>query len=162
MLVLDFYIGNILKVIARDNAKRPHPSPEFPEIKVWYPKRLTDRIKKTGGEEYIYSLKKYKLAKTKFSSCADNIVLPVRPTMIGDMQKWLQGISTGNFIYSMWQGYKKEKVTRDFIDEIISMGLTEYDIHTSGHADADSLKKMVSVLDPRTIVPIHTFAISTS
>jgi ribonuclease J len=30
-------------------------------------------------------------------------------------------------------------------------------IHTSGHADIDTLKKMVEAVNPKTIVPIHTF-----
>ena len=29
--------------------------------------------------------------------------------------------------------------------------------HTSGHANRDGLKKMVEVVKPKTIVPIHTF-----
>jgi ribonuclease J len=31
------------------------------------------------------------------------------------------------------------------------------DIHTSGHVDIAGLKKMVEVLKPKNLVPIHTF-----
>ena len=32
-----------------------------------------------------------------------------------------------------------------------------HDIHTSGHADIGTLKKMVDAIKPKCIVPIHTF-----
>ena len=35
--------------------------------------------------------------------------------------------------------------------------MTEKQIHTSGHADRDALKRMVEVLKPKNLVPIHTF-----
>ena len=57
----------------------------------------------------------------------------------------------------MWNGYKQEKTTKDFIDFLIDKGMTEIQIHTSGHADRDSLKRMVEVLKPKNLVPIHTF-----
>ncbi|HOH74661.1 MAG TPA: MBL fold metallo-hydrolase RNA specificity domain-containing protein, partial [Paludibacteraceae bacterium] len=35
---------------------------------------------------------------------------------------------------------------------------TIYNIHTSGHADTETLKKMVEAIKPKNIVPIHTFS----
>jgi len=32
-----------------------------------------------------------------------------------------------------------------------------YQVHTSGHAGMDTLKKMVTKLKPKKIIPIHTF-----
>ena len=34
---------------------------------------------------------------------------------------------------------------------------TVQNIHTSGHADTETLKKMVEAIKPKNIVPIHTF-----
>ena len=39
-----------------------------------------------------------------------------------------------------------------------SRGMEQVNVHTSGHADAPTLKQMVETLRPRQIVPIHTFA----
>ena len=57
----------------------------------------------------------------------------------------------------MWDGYKKEKTTREFIDFLVGKGMLEKQIHTSGHADQDALKRMIEVLKPKNLVPIHTF-----
>ena len=35
---------------------------------------------------------------------------------------------------------------------------TTHKIHTSGHADTDTLKQMVEAIKPKNIVPIHTFS----
>ena len=35
--------------------------------------------------------------------------------------------------------------------------MTEKHIHISGHADRDALKRMVEVLKPKNLIPIHTF-----
>ena len=32
-----------------------------------------------------------------------------------------------------------------------------YHIHTSGHASIETLKKVVKTLNPKAIIPIHTF-----
>ena len=58
----------------------------------------------------------------------------------------------------MWQGYLQKPDTKDFIDYLTSRKFTVYKIHTSGHADIATLKKMVTAIKPKYIVPIHTFS----
>jgi len=72
-------------------------------------------------------------------------------------KSYIKGIEKGIFIYSMWDGYKKDKTTKEFIDLLIGKGMTEKTIHTSGHADRGALKRMVEILKPKNLVPIHTF-----
>ena len=62
------------------------------------------------------------------------------------------------FIYSMWEGYKNEERTAAIFDKIKEQGATMYDIHTSGHADIPTLKKLAIALKPRIITPLHTAA----
>jgi len=58
----------------------------------------------------------------------------------------------------MYEGYKNQPgKTKDLVDFIESKGMPIKYIHTSGHADLDSLKKMVAVIKPKHIIPIHTF-----
>ena len=80
----------------------------------------------------------------------------VRPSMLKDLE-YVKGLENGILIYSMWDGYKKEKTAKEFIDLLIGKGMTEKTIHTSGHADRDTLKRMVEILKPKNLVPIHTF-----
>ncbi|MFA5105177.1 MAG: MBL fold metallo-hydrolase [Candidatus Margulisiibacteriota bacterium] len=60
------------------------------------------------------------------------------------------------YIYSQWSGYLKK-------DKQLKMTLKRVDveliiIHTSGHAIIADLKKLADAIDPKSIIPIHTFS----
>ena len=56
------------------------------------------------------------------------------------------------------KGYQEDPSMKYFIQ-----GLTKgdesllYNVHTSGHADVSTLKRLVSQLNPEKVIPIHTF-----
>lgn len=52
--------------------------------------------------------------------------------------------------YSQWSGYRTQNGHMKEYEEFIE------DIHTSGHADKQSLIKFVNTINPKTIIPIHT------
>ncbi|OPZ76814.1 MAG: RNA-metabolising metallo-beta-lactamase [Alphaproteobacteria bacterium ADurb.Bin438] len=60
-----------------------------------------------------------------------------------------------SYIYSMWSGYKEKYA--DVIDKMKEAKAFMVDIHTSGHADIPTLKRLVDALKPKKVVPIHTF-----
>ena len=155
ILALDFYIANVLKTLS-DYGKLPYPSNKFPEIKVFFPFRLSRMISSKGKEELLYQFSDYKITKEEISSQSGRIVMTVRPSMLRDME-YIENLEGGQFIYSMWKGYKREKRTKEFIDYLVGRGMEEKHLHTSGHADQETLLRMVEILKPKNIVPIHTF-----
>lgn len=154
-LAVDFYIANVLKELSEFGAI-PYPSKSFPEIKVFFPFRLSKMISNQGNETLLYRFKNFKITKEQINERFDKIVMIVRPSMLKDLEH-ITKLENGVFIYSMWSGYKKDKATKEFIDFLIGKGMTEKNIHTSGHADLSALKRMVDVLQPKNLVPIHTF-----
>jgi len=154
-LAIDFYIANVLKELSKFGAI-PYPSKNYPEIKVFFPFRLSRMISNKGQEMLLYRFKNYKITKEQIGEQFNKTVMIVRPTMLKDLE-YIKGLENGILIYSMWDGYKKEKITKEFIELLIGKGMTEQTIHTSGHADRDALKKMVGILQPKNLVPIHTF-----
>ena len=56
-------------------------------------------------------------------------------------------------IYSMWHGYKEEM--QDFLNEIKMLGIENFDLHVSGHADVTALKKIVEKTNPDKIELVH-------
>lgn len=92
----------------------------------------------------------------EISSQPNKYVMIVRPSMQKDIEH-IQGIDGGNMIYSMWEGYLKKSATKKFIEYLENRNFSIHHIHTSGHADIDTLKKMVDTIKPKNIVPIHTF-----
>ena len=62
---------------------------------------------------------------------------------------------TTAYAYSMWSGYKEKY--QEWLDLLATKNAQIQDIHTSGHADIPTLKKIVASLKPKVIIPIHTF-----
>jgi ribonuclease J len=161
ILLIDFYIANVLKTLNKKaNKSIPFPSVEsFPEIKVYYPYHLTNRMIQLGKDaETVYPFKIHKIGKEKLDELSDKLVMVVRPSVQNDLERYLHKYDDGCFIYSMWDGYiNKPGKTKDFLDFIAQKGMVIKHIHTSGHADLSGLKKMIEVVKPKHLVPIHTF-----
>ena len=61
------------------------------------------------------------------------------------------------FIYSLWEGYLQDDSMQKMMKFIKKKNMKFYPVHTSGHAEIDTLKKVVKKLKPGKIIPIHTF-----
>jgi len=155
IFVVDVYVAKVLKELSK-YAGIPYPSENFGNIKVMFPFFTSRRLKNDGNEKVLYEFKKFKITKEEISNQSENIVMIVRPSMQKDLER-INRIEGGNFIYSMWEGYLKKTATMKFVDYLTNRKFTLHKIHTSGHADTKTLKKMVEVIRPKNIVPIHTF-----
>jgi len=159
IFLVDFYTAYVLKTINENVNKNIPSAGAFPEIKVYFPYWLTKRMIKFGKKnETIVPFKYFKLGKDKIDEQADNLVMVVRPAVQSDLEKYLHKYDDGCFIYSMWDGYKEQPgKIKDFLEFIKAKGMTVKDIHTSGHANLDGLRKMAEAVNPKHLVPIHTF-----
>jgi len=155
IFVVDVYVAKVLKELSKF-AGIPYPSEYFENLKVMFPYFTSRRLTKEGNKKILFQFKKYKITKKEISNQSDKIVMIVRPSMKKDLEN-INGIDGGNLIYSMWEGYLKKSNTKKFIDYLTKRKFTILKIHTSGHADTETLKKMVEAIKPKNIVPIHTF-----
>lgn len=152
--VVDIYTANVLETLS-GFARLPSPLKKFPNLKVLFPYRLTTNLFKRGYGKMATNFSKHKISKDEISENPSNCIVLVRPSMINDLE--IINADSGNLIYSMWEGYKEKTETKDFLDWLKSKNFTIYDIHTSGHADIDTLKEFADTLAPKSILPIHTF-----
>jgi len=155
IFVVDVYVAKVLKKLS-EYAGIPYPSDDFENLKVMFPFFTSRRLKNEGNEKVLYQFKKFKITKEEISNQSENIVMIVRPSMQKDLER-INGIEGGNLIYSMWEGYLKKSDTMKFVDYLKNRKFVVHKIHTSGHADTKTLKKMVEAIKPKNIVPIHTF-----
>jgi hypothetical protein len=58
----------------------------------------------------------------------------------------------------MCEGYLQRPDTKKFVEYVTRRKFSIHYIHTSGHADSGALKQMVATINPKHIVPIHTFS----
>lgn len=156
--VIDVYVAKILKELSCF-ANIPYPSEDFNNLKVMFPYFTSRRLKNEGNEKILYQFRSYKITKEEISCQADKIVMLVRPSMQKDLEH-IPCIDGGNLIFSMWEGYFSKSNTKKFIDYLTNRKFKIHKIHTSGHADTETLKQMVDAIKPKNIVPIHTFCSS--
>jgi ribonuclease J len=84
----------------------------------------------------------------------NNIVMTVRPSMKRDLQ--IVGLHNGIFIYSLWNGYRDNDYQKAFEESLSKVGFESMYLHTSGHASVTDIKRVITGLAAKRIIPIHT------
>lgn len=62
----------------------------------------------------------------------------------------------GLLVYSFWNGYRENDNMKEFLSECERLGLKIVTLHTSGHADENTVKTLIETTNPRVLMPIHT------
>ena len=122
---------------------------------------LSDRARvfMTGGDKQYEQLRqfsevkigKHEIAKIPFLMC-------IRQSMRNYLSKLNEHVSfeDGVLFYGMWKGYMERPEMREFLDFMISKGVKIHILHTSGHADAVTIERIIDKTCPNTIIPVHT------
>ena len=125
------------------------PNPAFDDVYAF----ISSASRYEGLKKYAHRMGKDRIAKTPFVMC-------VRTSML----RYMKGLSKkmsfedGVLVYSLWSGYKQTEDMKHFLSECENLGLKVVTLHTSGHADYESIKKLVNTVNPNEIIPIHTEA----
>ena len=155
IFVVDVYTANVLHELRQlGNNHLPYPSADYPNIKVFYPYRLTQKIFNKIGEGYAKRFSSFYIPKSKLKKEQDNIVMAVRPSMQKDIE--IADLQNGLFIYSMWGGYRNSEYQKEFEDYLNRAGFMADVLHTSGHATISDIRRVITGLEPKQIIPIHT------
>lgn len=125
------------------------PNPSFADVHAF----ITNPGRYELLTKYANRIGKSKIAKVPFVMC-------VRSSMQRYMQSLseLMGFEGGVLVYSMWEGYKKQPQMQEFLGACTELGLSVVSLHTTGHADPDTIRKLINHTNPNEIVPIHTEA----
>ena len=87
-----------------------------------------------------------------------NFMMCIRSSMKQYLEKYPEGFSFEGctLFYSMWEGYKKEKNTKEFLEFMEEKGVKIISLHTSGHAEEKDFDKLIKKVEPKIIIPVHT------
>lgn len=122
------------------------PNPSFDDVYAFI----------TDPDRYEALIKYRRIGKEGISR--SHFVMCIRKSML----RYLQSLSTqmlfdgGLLVFSMWSGYRRHPEMESFLRSCEEMGLHIIELHTSGHADADTIKRLISHVNPKEIIPIHT------
>lgn len=155
IFVIDVYTANVLHELRLiGNNHLPFPSEYYPNIRVFFPQRLTQKIFHEVGEVYARRFSPYHISRKELNKIQKNIVMTVRPSMRRDLEN--SGLYSGLFLYSLWQGYRDNQYQKDFEDYLSREGFAIDMLHTSGHAVGADIHRVITELEPQLIIPIHT------
>ncbi len=104
------------------------------------------------------------LAKKSFAAMIRSSMLGWVKSMANEIKSRTnkeKAFENGLLIYSMWDGYKTKddksgQKLRDLLEFVQSEGMDVKDIHTSGHADPQTIRQLIEKVNPKHIIPVHT------
>ena len=154
-LVVDPFTANVLAAVAKLNPHIPTVT-TAKQMRVYFPYYLTKRLLERNPASYIYSLepRKNKVSYDDLITNPKRYVMIVRPSSVSYLERL--NIVHIRLIKSIWGGYWNEPNTERFRSWAKEHCDAIKDIHSSGHADIQSLQRIVEFVNPQTIIPIHT------
>lgn len=160
ILCVDLYAAYVLELVHASNEKIPSIKTHS-NLMVYFPHRLTSLLIEKD-EKLVYSLRRgaTKLVKGDLSVNPSKYVVLFRPKLLSDLERYINNTKvclTTSIWAQYWEQDKPEmKRLKAWIAARPKFRKWLPDIHTSGHADAESLQQIVEHIQPKTIIPIHT------
>jgi len=152
IFVIDLYTAFILDKL--NKISKGIPRFDWQNIRVKFLKYHADVLAKTNLKELLYLYNERKIDMAEINEKRYRILMLARDNSIFPLiLKNISAVKDAKIIYSMWDGYLTEEF-KDFCNE---KGLQLESVHTSGHAELEDLKKFASALNPKKLIPIHTF-----
>ena len=159
VLGVDPYAAYALELANKNRQSIPNKT--FPNFEVYFPWSFTNwMIEK--NRQLVYGLRKgaTKLQQTDLSENPSKYVLLFRPKLLRDLIKYLSNtkVCLTNSIWAQYWEQDNAEINslKEWLAEKPELRQKLPDIHTSGHADAASLQKIVEHVQPKQIIPIHT------
>ncbi len=152
-LVIDLYAAAILEATGNDSI----PQSSWPRVALFVPESQRRLIKKNGWFDLLDRHKKNRIFRETLHQDPLKYVMLFRQLMMRDLDK-AECLDGASFIYSQWLGYLEKGSYTQMEEWLKNRSIAMSHIHTSGHASPVDLKRFAAALDPKALVPIHSFA----
>jgi ribonuclease J len=153
-LIVDAYAAEVLKATGNDHI--PKPVHGWPNIAVFIPQAQRVHLVKKKIAPIVDSYRGFRLWPQQLAEHAPHSVMLFRRWMLRDLDR-AKALARARVIWSQWEGYLKEGSGAQFKADCEARGIPFEIIHTSGHASITDLKRLAAAVDPKALVPIHTF-----
>ena len=151
ILILDLYAASVLRATANPKI----PQAEWERVRVYLPASQKWAVVGARAYEHCRSFAPRRVYPEDLAGMAGQSVMLFRTSMVAELED--AGCLTGaRLIYSLWPGYLKDEKQKPFLQWLEESAISWIVFHTSGHAPAADLFRMVEALRPESVVPIHT------
>lgn len=145
--VVDAYLAHILEALNR---------PSLPRPPVFLPAKMKSKLIREGNTSVVIPFRRRRIYPEQVAGQANKLVMMFRSSMAREFEG-LQCLGSGKLIYSQWPGY----VDRDRLNlrEWCASHNLDFEIlHTSGHADTQTLVALAQAVSAKRVIPIHSDA----
>ena len=151
-LVIDLYTAAILEATGNPNL----PQSDWSDVVLMIPHSQRVKIKRNAWFDLLKQHSRNRIFREKIHESPEKYTLLFRPLYQGDLTRGecLEGAS---YIYSQWEGYWDRGEYDDVKTWLEKHKINKLSIHTSGHASPVDLKRFADAMNPKKVVPIHTF-----
>ena len=138
-------LGEVSKKIPQFNREK---------IRVKFFQYHAGKLAEAGYKELLYIYNRQKIEMDEINEKKNKVLMLARDNSIFPfIIKNIDAPKGIKIIYSMWDGY----LTEEFRQYCKAKGLVIEQVHTSGHAVLNDLQRFAKALNPKSLVPIHTF-----
>ena len=155
IFVIDVYTAYILDKLRK--VSKGIPQFNWRNVRVKFLKHQADTLAKKVSTKLLYHYNTQKIDIFEINRKKNKILMLARDNSIFPrIVKDTDDPRGATIIYSMWGGYLNDR----FRDFCANKGLVIEQVHTSGHATVEDLKAFAEALNPKILIPIHTFEAS--
>ena len=152
-LIIDLYTAAILEATGNHNI----PQSDWPNVALFVPQAQRIQIKKNAWFDLLKRHATNRIYIEHLQKAPRKSTLLFRPLHRFDLERG-ECLVGAAYIYSQWEGYW-ERGSYDMVkDWLEKHAIPKSSIHTSGHASPVDLKQFAAAINPRKVVPIHSFA----
>lgn len=150
--VIDLYTAYILYKLAA--ISKHIPQYDWNNIRVYFFKNHADTVARLGGKELLYKFNNQKIKLPEINSMKNKVLMIMRDnSLFPKIATKIDELNGSKIIYSMWNGYLKPESIETWKEQ----GIVLEEVHTSGHAIVQDLQRFAEAVNPKKLIPIHTF-----
>lgn len=152
IFVIDIYTAYILDKLS--SISKHLPQFDRDNVRVKFYNNQADILAGKVSKKLLYRYNTKKIKMPEINEKKNKILMLARYNSI--FPRIIKSISNpagAKIIFSMWKDYLKD----EFKEYCAKSGLIIEHVHSSGHANLKDLKSFAHALNPKMLVPIHTF-----
>jgi len=152
IFVMDIYTAFILDKLRK--VSKNIPQFDWKDVRVKFWPAHAEALAKAGYRDLLYVYNKRKIDTFELARKRSKVLMVARNNHdFPRLLKEIGEVQGAKIVYSMWEGY----LTDTFRQFCAERGLVIEQVRTSGHAGIEDLKAFANALNPKTLIPIHTF-----
>lgn len=151
--IADVYTAFIIHLL-QNEIPLPQPEPNG-LVRVYVPQSLKQSSHRKGRAKQIERFREAEITLEEIRDAPEKHLMVFRASMLDDFDR--QFPTRTACLYSMWHGYIQRQEwtsTRRALQDASGM---IHQVHTSGHMLSADIVSFVKAVNPKTIIPVHTF-----